>query len=89
MEKVERQPTLCPPGSDSLIPDKLGFFGMIAEDIHCALERDPAATSKFSIFSTYSGLHAIWAHHFEHWLWKKALKVWLAFCSDYPFLTQV
>ena len=74
MEKAERQLTLCPPGSDDITTDKLGFFGMISEDIHCALERDPAATSKFSIFSTYSGLHALWAHHFEHWLWKNGVK---------------
>lgn len=70
MEKVEKSPSLCPPGCGSSIEDKPGFFGMIAEDLSCAVERDPAATSKFNVFMTYSGLHALWAHHFEHWLWK-------------------
>lgn len=74
MEKVERQPSLCPPGSDGVFKDNLGIFGLIAEDLRSALERDPAATSKFSIFSTYSGLHALWAHHFEHWLWQNGAK---------------
>jgi hypothetical protein len=70
MARAETPTPLCPPGSDGIIADKPGFFGMIAEDLRCAMERDPAATSKLSIFSTYSGLHALWAHHFEHWLWK-------------------
>ena len=70
MARAETPTPLCPPGSDGIIKEKPGLLGMIAEDLHCALERDPAATSKLSIFSTYSGLHALWAHHFEHWLWK-------------------
>ena len=70
MEKAEKSPSLCPPGCGGSIEDKPGFFGMIAEDLRCAVERDPAATSKFNVFLTYSGLHALWAHHFEHWLWK-------------------
>ena len=74
MENDERTPPHCPPGSQHSFEEKPGFFGMIAEDLHCALERDPAATSKFSIFSTYSGLHALWAHHIEHWLWNKGAK---------------
>ena len=74
MQNDERTPPHCPPGSQHSFEEKPGFFGMIAEDLHCALERDPAATSKFSIFSTYSGLHALWAHHFQHWLWNKGAK---------------
>ncbi len=74
MEKTELPSSLCPPGSDDTASDKTGFFGMIAEDLRGALERDPAATSKLNIFVTYSGLHALWAHHFEHWLWKIGAK---------------
>ncbi len=74
MEKVERPSPLCPPGCGGSTAGNPGFFGKIAEDVRCALVRDPAATSKLSIFSTYSGLHALWAHHFEHWLWKKGAK---------------
>ncbi len=70
MEKNEKSPSLCPPGSDENFVEKPGFFGIIGEDVRCAVERDPAASSKLSVFMTYSGLHALWAHHFEHWLWK-------------------
>lgn len=70
MEKTERPSSLCPPGCAGSTVNKPGLFGMIAEDLCCAVERDPAATSKISVFLTYSGLHALWAHHFEHWLWK-------------------
>ncbi len=71
---AERAASSCPPGCGHESSVKSGFFGWIAEDLRCAVERDPAATSKFSVFTTYSGLHALWAHHFEHWLWKKGLK---------------
>ena len=37
-----------------------GFFKMIAEDICCALKRDPAARNWFEVFINYAGLHAIW-----------------------------
>jgi serine O-acetyltransferase len=70
MEKADRPSSLCPPGCGGSKANKLGFFGKIAEDLCCAVERDPAATSKISVFLTYSGLHALWAHHFQHWLWK-------------------
>lgn len=70
MKENEKPASLCTPEGDERFVDKLGFFGMIAEDLRCALERDPAATSLFSVLTTYSGLHALWAHHFEHWLWK-------------------
>ncbi|MGC2110398.1 MAG: serine O-acetyltransferase [Candidatus Korobacteraceae bacterium] len=39
------------------------------EDIAAVLERDPAAKSGFEVVLLYSGLHALWAHRFHHWLW--------------------
>lgn len=76
MDKAERPASFYPIrcGSSEEEETDPGFFGKIAEDLDCALERDPAATSKFSVFTTYSGLHALWAHHFEHWLWKNGAK---------------
>ena len=73
MEKVESKPSLCPPVCGGT-EDKPTLFGIIAEDLRCAVERDPAATSKISVFLTYSGLHALWLHRFEHWLWKTGAK---------------
>ena len=48
---------------------KVGFFKMMAEDIYCALHRDPAARNWFEVLVNYSGLHAIWLHRIHHWLW--------------------
>jgi serine O-acetyltransferase len=39
------------------------------------LERDPAAKSRLEVFLCYSGLHAVWFHRFNHWLWNHGL--WL------------
>jgi serine O-acetyltransferase len=39
------------------------------EDIANAHEHDPAARSAFETFVVASGLHAIWAHRWNHWLW--------------------
>ncbi len=41
----------------------------IREDIQTVLRDDPAATGWFSVLLNYSGLHAVWAHHINHWLW--------------------
>lgn len=41
----------------------------IREDIQSVLKRDPAATGKRSVLLNYPGLHAVWMHHANHWLW--------------------
>jgi serine O-acetyltransferase len=41
----------------------------IREDIQTVLRDDPAATGWFSVLLNYPGLHAVWAHHMNHWLW--------------------
>lgn len=74
MEKAELPTTVFPSSCGDVPYERLGFLGFISEDLRCAVERDPAATSKFSVITTYSGLHALWAHHFEHWIWKKGFK---------------
>ena len=43
----------------------------IREDIATVLERDPAARSRLEVFLCYSGLHAIWFHRVNHWLWNR------------------
>lgn len=37
------------------------------------LERDPAARSRLEVFLCYSGLHAVWFHRVNHWLWNHGL----------------
>src|SRR5579883_3069425 len=39
------------------------------EDIAAVLDRDPAAKSPLEVVLLYSGLHALWAYRFYHWLW--------------------
>ncbi len=41
----------------------------IREDIATVLDRDPAARSRLEVLLCYSGLHAVWFHRVNHWLW--------------------
>lgn len=47
------------------------LFAHIREDIATVLDRDPAARSRLEVFLCYSGLHAIWFHRINHWLWNR------------------
>ena len=38
----------------------------ITSDVRAVQERDPAATSKLEIVTSYSGLHALWLHRLAH-----------------------
>ncbi|MFZ3342842.1 MAG: serine O-acetyltransferase [Terriglobales bacterium] len=42
----------------------------IREDVVAVLDRDPAARSRLEVYLCYSGLHAVWLHHLNHWLWE-------------------
>lgn len=57
------------------------MFERMKEDIEAAKDRDPASPSTATIVLSYSGLHAIWNHRREHWLWDhdmKGLARWLS-----------
>jgi serine O-acetyltransferase len=45
------------------------MFRSLREDLASVFERDPAAKSVLEILLCYSGLHALWFHRFNHWLW--------------------
>lgn len=51
------------------------MFDRIKEDIQAAMERDPAARSKFEVFMTYSGIRALYRHRRAHWFYKKGHKL--------------
>lgn len=72
METSERMPCEGIPATP-----KSNFFSLMAEDVRVAVERDPAAANAFVVITSYPGIHAIWAHRVEHWLWKHGFK-WLA-----------
>ena len=76
MEASERMPCAGKPAKQ-----KPNIFSLMAEDVWAALERDPAAVNAFGVLTSYPGIHAVWAHRVEHWLWKKGLK-WLARASS-------
>lgn len=49
------------------------MFKRINEDLKMVCEVDPAATGKWLVFLTSSGLHAVWMHLVAHWFYKKKL----------------
>ena len=50
------------------------MFQTIREDIQSVLDRDPAASSRLAVL-LYPGLHAVWAHHLVHWLWRHKFRL--------------
>jgi len=68
----------------------VGLFKMIAEDLHCALHRDPAARNRLEVLLNYSGLHAIWIYRITHWLWKHKIFLLARWLSQFTrWLTGV
>jgi len=43
----------------------------IKADVQAVKERDPAATTNLSVLLNYPGIHALWFHRVNHWLWGK------------------
>ena len=58
------------------------FFRSVREDIAAVFESDPAARSYFEVVFCYPGLHAVWAHHFSHWLWLLRMRFLARFVSQ-------
>jgi serine O-acetyltransferase len=66
------------------------MFKKLKEELHAALERDPAGRSTFEIFIAYPGIHALIFHRWNHWLWKHGLKCFARFSSTISrFLTGI
>lgn len=53
----------------------MSLFQSMREDIRSVFERDPAATSVFAVLLCYPGIHALWAHRLNHWLWRHHFKL--------------
>lgn len=45
------------------------MFAALRRDLHAARERDPAARATREVVLTYAGVHAVWGHRVNHWLW--------------------
>lgn len=46
------------------------MFETVRRDIHAALERDPAARSRWEVLLCYPGVHALWFHRLAHRVWR-------------------
>jgi serine O-acetyltransferase len=44
-------------------------------DINAVFERDPAARTRFEVWLTYPGLHAMWGYRVAHWMWNHRMKL--------------
>lgn len=59
----------------------MSLYTTLKNDIQAARQRDPAARNGLEIVLCYAGLHAIWNHRINHWLWNHGMKLlarWLA-----------
>ena len=62
----------------------------IREEIASILERDPAARSRLEVVLCYSGLHAVCAYRFTHWLWNHQFRLLARWLSQVArFLTGI
>jgi len=52
----------------------IGFFKSVREDINAVFAEDPAARSYLEVLLCYPGLHAVWLHHPNHWMWRHGLR---------------
>lgn len=53
-----------------------GVWARIAEDVDCVFDRDPAARTRFEVYTTYPGVHAVILHRLAHPLWCRGWR-WL------------
>jgi serine O-acetyltransferase len=60
------------------VDSHLPIRATIREDLVAAMERDPAATSRWVVLLTSAGLHAIWLHRLAHRWWLRPGWKWPA-----------
>ncbi|HOA86979.1 MAG: serine O-acetyltransferase [Microbacteriaceae bacterium] len=49
----------------------MNLFRRMREDIAAARRHDPAARNNLEVALLYSGVHAVWSHRINHWLWQR------------------
>jgi len=62
----------------------ISVFQSVREDISAVFESDPAARSYLEVLLCYPGLHALWCHRINHWLWGCNLRLlarWFSQCA--------
>ena len=69
---------------------KPSWWSLLVGDVHCVLQRDPAARNLLEAWTIYPGVHAIAHHRLAHALWRRGwryLPRWISFVSRW--LTQI
>ncbi|NQU97162.1 MAG: serine O-acetyltransferase [Chloroflexi bacterium] len=51
------------------------MFNTAREDIRTVFARDPAARTTLEVLLAYPGLHALWAHRFANFLWRRRMRL--------------
>jgi len=59
-----------------------GLIKSAREYVASVFDRDPAAKSWIEVLLCYPGLHALWAHRVNHWLWTHHLRLLARFLSQ-------
>ncbi|HXP47900.1 MAG TPA: serine O-acetyltransferase [Terriglobales bacterium] len=59
-----------------------GLLKSAREYVASVFDRDPAAKSWIEVLLCYPGLHALWAHRINHWLWTHRLRLLARFLSQ-------
>lgn len=60
------------------------WWTAVREDVRCVLERDPAARSRFEVWTIYPGVQAVALHRMAHALWRRGwryLPRWISFVA--------
>lgn len=66
------------------------MLSTLREDAQAILDRDPAAKNLIEVLTAYPGLHAIWAHRIDHWLWERGYQLTARLLSQFVrFMTGV
>lgn len=60
----------------------IGLLKSIYEDIASVFDRDPAAKTLLEVITCYPGLHALWIHRVNHWLWSRNLSLFARILSQ-------
>ncbi|WP_280772103.1 serine O-acetyltransferase [Salipaludibacillus daqingensis] len=58
------------------------MFKTLRNDVDVVLDQDPAARNRLEVMINYSGVHAVWSHRLNHWLWNKKLFFLARFLSQ-------
>ncbi|TXT39994.1 MAG: serine O-acetyltransferase [Comamonadaceae bacterium] len=85
-------PNLAQPLPQVAAPDgaTASWWSLLWGDVHCVLDRDPAARSLLEAWTIYPGVHAIALHRVAHALWARGwryLPRWMSFVARW--LTHV